>query len=101
MIRHLSFASLLVAPALLAQAKPAPAPKVVAVRAATINAAELLGWSGKVGELSPGSYADLIALAGDPLADVTQLEHPTFVMKGGRVELGGAAQRQGGGELPR
>jgi imidazolonepropionase-like amidohydrolase len=60
-----------------------------AIQAATVNAAELLGWSGKVGEVSPGAYADLIAVAGDPLADVTQLEHPIFVMKGGKTELGG------------
>lgn len=60
-----------------------------AIQAATVNAAELLGWSGRVGEVSPGAYADLIAVAGDPLADVTQLEHPVFVMKGGKTQLGG------------
>lgn len=58
-----------------------------AIQAATVNAAELLGWSGKVGEVSPGAFADLIAVARDPLADVTQLEHPVFVMKGGKTEL--------------
>lgn len=60
-----------------------------AIQAATVNAADLLGWSGKVGEVSAGAYADLIAVAGDPLADVTQLEHPVFVMKGGKTQLGG------------
>lgn len=60
-----------------------------AIQAATVNAAELLGWSGKVGEVSAGAYADLIAVAGDPLADVTQLEHPVFVMKGGKTQFGG------------
>jgi imidazolonepropionase-like amidohydrolase len=60
-----------------------------AIQAATVNAAELLGWSGKVGEVSPGAYAVLIAVAGDPLTDVTQLEHPIFVMKGGKTEVGG------------
>lgn len=56
-----------------------------ALRAATLNAAELLGWKDKVGEIAPGHYADLIAVAGDPLADVTVLQHVKFVMKGGAV----------------
>jgi imidazolonepropionase-like amidohydrolase len=56
-----------------------------AIQAATVNAADLLGQRGKVGEISPGSYADLIAVAGDPLKDVTELERVTFVMKGGVV----------------
>ena len=54
-----------------------------AIRAATINAADLMGWSDKVGELSPGHYADLIAVAADPLSDVHVLEQVLFVMKGG------------------
>ena len=54
-----------------------------AIRAATINAADLMGWSDKVGELSPGHYADLIAVAADPLSDVHVLEQVPFVMKGG------------------
>jgi len=56
-----------------------------AIRAATINAADLLGWSGKVGTLDPGAWADLIAVDGDPLKDVTTLERVKFVMKGGEV----------------
>lgn len=56
-----------------------------ALRAATLNAAELLGWKDKVGEIAPGHYADLIAVAGDPLSDVTVLQHVKFVMKGGAV----------------
>jgi len=56
-----------------------------AIQAATINAAELMGWRDKVGELSPGHYADLIAVEGDPLSDATTLEHVKFVMKGGVV----------------
>jgi imidazolonepropionase-like amidohydrolase len=59
-----------------------------AIQAATTNAADLLGRSGKVGEISAGSYADLIAVAGDPLKDVTELERVTFVMKGGAVIKG-------------
>ncbi len=54
-----------------------------AIRMATVNAAELLGWSDKVGRLAPGYYADMIAVDGDPLADVSQLERVRWVMKGG------------------
>lgn len=56
-----------------------------AIQAATINAAELLSWQDKVGALEPGHYADLIAVDGDPLADITVLQHVKFVMKGGTV----------------
>jgi len=57
-----------------------------AIQAATINAAELMGWADRVGELSPGRFADVIAVDGDPLSDVKTLEHVKFVMKGGVVE---------------
>ncbi|MGO9086959.1 MAG: amidohydrolase family protein [Candidatus Sulfotelmatobacter sp.] len=56
-----------------------------AIQAATINAADLLGWSGKVGTLDPGAWADMVAVDGDPLKDVTTLERVKFVMKGGEV----------------
>jgi imidazolonepropionase-like amidohydrolase len=56
-----------------------------AIRAATVEAAELLGWSDRVGAVAAGNYADIIAVAGDPLRDVTELERVTFVMKGGVV----------------
>ena len=56
-----------------------------AIQAATLNAAELIGWPDKVGELIKGHFADLIAVDGDPLSDVTILEHVKFVMKGGVV----------------
>jgi imidazolonepropionase-like amidohydrolase len=56
-----------------------------AIQAATINAADLIGMPGKIGVLAPGSYADLIAVNGDPLADVKVLESVTFVLKGGTV----------------
>ena len=55
------------------------------IQAATVNAADLLGWSGKVGTLSPGAWADIIAVDGDPSKDVTTLEHVRFVMKGGEI----------------
>ena len=51
--------------------------------AATKSAAELLGWSDRVGAIAPGHYADLIAVNGNPLEDPTELERVTFVMKGG------------------
>ena len=56
-----------------------------AIQAATVNAADLLGWPGKVGSLEPGAWADVVAVDGDPLNDVTTLEHVKFVMKGGEV----------------
>jgi imidazolonepropionase-like amidohydrolase len=56
-----------------------------AIRAATLDAAELLGWKDRVGSIEPGKLADLIAVRGDPLADVRVLESVGFVMKGGVV----------------
>jgi imidazolonepropionase-like amidohydrolase len=56
-----------------------------AIRAATVGAADLMGWSDKVGELTPGHFADIVAVSEDPLADVKTLEHVKFVMKGGAV----------------
>jgi imidazolonepropionase-like amidohydrolase len=56
-----------------------------AIQTATINDADLLGWSDKVGTVSPGKWADLIAVEGDPLQDITLLQHVKFVMKGGEV----------------
>ena len=56
-----------------------------AIQAATINDADLLGWSDKVGTIEPGKFADIVAVDGDPLQDVTTLERVKFVMKGGEV----------------
>jgi imidazolonepropionase-like amidohydrolase len=55
------------------------------IQAATIHAADLLGWSDKIGTVETGKWADLIAVDGDPLQDVTTLERVKFVMKGGKV----------------
>ena len=55
------------------------------VRAITINAAEMLGWQDRIGAIEPGKLADLVAVAGDPVADITELERVRFVMKGGQV----------------
>jgi imidazolonepropionase-like amidohydrolase len=56
-----------------------------AIQTATINDADLLGWSDKIGTLEAGKWADIIAVDGDPLQDVTTLQHVKFVMKGGAV----------------
>ncbi len=58
---------------------------LAAIRTATTTAAELMGWSDRVGSLAPGRFADLVAVAGDPLADVTELERPVVVAKAGRL----------------
>ncbi len=56
-----------------------------AIQAATVSAADLIGWKAKVGQLTTGYFADLVAVSGDPVADVTVLEKPEFVMKGGAI----------------
>jgi len=56
-----------------------------AIQAGTTINAEVLGWSDKIGSLDKGKYADLIAVSGDPLADITELQRVKFVMKGGRI----------------
>ncbi len=60
-------------------------PPVQALRAATTVAADLIGWSDQVGTVEAGKFADLVAVAGDPLADITEMSRITFVMKGGQV----------------
>jgi imidazolonepropionase-like amidohydrolase len=55
------------------------------IRAATLNAAELMSWQDRVGAVEPGKYADLIAVEGDPLTDIAVLQQVKFVMKGGTV----------------
>jgi imidazolonepropionase-like amidohydrolase len=58
---------------------------VRAIQAATTINAEVLGWQDKIGSIDEGKYADLIAVSGDPLADITELQRVKFVMKGGKV----------------
>ncbi len=60
-----------------------------AIQIATINSADALGWKDKVGIIKPGAYGDLVGVMGDPTKDVTLLEHPAFVMKGGVTYKGG------------
>jgi len=60
-------------------------PNADVIRSATVNGAELMGWSDLMGEIAAGQRADLIAVSEDPLQDVTSLEHVRFVMKGAEV----------------
>jgi len=56
-----------------------------ALRSDLINGAKLLDWADSIGQLKPGFYADVIAVPGDPLADISVLRHPVFVMKDGEI----------------
>jgi imidazolonepropionase-like amidohydrolase len=58
---------------------------IASIQSATINAADLMGWADRIGAIEPGKFADIIAVNGDPLDDIRQLEHVKFVMKGGEV----------------
>ena len=60
-------------------------PSVQALRSATSIAADIIGWSADVGSVEKGKFADLVAVSGDPLADITVMSHVRFVMKGGEV----------------
>jgi imidazolonepropionase-like amidohydrolase len=56
-----------------------------AIQSATVNAADLLGWSDRIGAIEAGKFADIIAVEGDPTQDITTLERVKWVMKGGEV----------------
>jgi imidazolonepropionase-like amidohydrolase len=58
---------------------------VQAIRAATSEAALLMGWEDRIGSVQAGKFADLVAVTGDPIADITELERVQFVMKDGHV----------------
>jgi imidazolonepropionase-like amidohydrolase len=58
---------------------------VKALQAGTTNAAELMGWSDRIGAVRAGMFADMVAVKGDPLQDVRLLQHVQFVMKDGVV----------------
>ena len=60
-------------------------PAIDVIRAITTNAAEMLGWQDRIGSIEPGKFADLVAMSGDPIADVTELERVRFVMKDGQI----------------
>jgi imidazolonepropionase-like amidohydrolase len=58
---------------------------LAALQADMINGAKLLGWQGQIGALRPGYLADVVAVPGNPLDDISTVEHVTFVMKGGLI----------------
>ena len=60
-------------------------PPAKAIQAATINAATMLGIEDKLGTLEAGKFADIVAVKGNPLQDITTLENVQFVMKGGKI----------------
>lgn len=62
---------------------------VAALQADLLNGTKLLGWQGQIGALKPGYFADVIAVEGNPLQDISATEHVAFVMKGGVVYKGG------------
>ena len=69
---------------------------VRAIQAGTTINAEALGWQDQIGSIDQGKYADLIAVSGDPLADITELQRVKFVMKGGKIiknEVGDRASK--------
>jgi imidazolonepropionase-like amidohydrolase len=68
--------------ALVKQAHVTPAR---AIQAGTMTNAEALGWQDQIGSVDKGKYADLVAVSGDPLADISELQRVKFVMKGGKV----------------
>jgi imidazolonepropionase-like amidohydrolase len=76
--------------ALMVKAGMSPAQ---ALRAATVNAAEALGRSAVIGTIEPGKDADIIAVAGSPLEDVTRMERVDFVMRHGMVHKAGGKRR--------
>jgi imidazolonepropionase-like amidohydrolase len=71
--------------ATLLNLRQAGVPALDVIRAVTTGAAEMLGWQDQVGAVEPGRFADLVAVVGDPIADVHELERVRFVMKGGQV----------------
>jgi len=56
-----------------------------AIQSATLTSSTMMGWQDKVGTLEKGKFADVVAVSGDPLQDITELQHVKFVMKGGEV----------------
>jgi imidazolonepropionase-like amidohydrolase len=71
--------------ATLVNLRAAGMPPLDVIRAITVNAAEMLGWQDRIGSIEPGKFADLVAVAGDPIADITEIERVRFVMKDGQV----------------
>jgi imidazolonepropionase-like amidohydrolase len=66
-------------------AKRAGMGSVRAIQAGTITNAQVMGWQDQIGSVTKGKFADLVAVSGDPIADITELQRVKFVMKGGKV----------------
>jgi imidazolonepropionase-like amidohydrolase len=69
---------------------------VRAIQSGTVINAQVMGWQNQIGSIEKGKYADLVAVSGDPLADITELQRVRFVMKGGRIirnDLAGVAAK--------
>jgi imidazolonepropionase-like amidohydrolase len=79
--------------ATLLNLRQAGMPALDVIRAITTSAAEMLGWSDRIGAIESGKFADLIAVAGDPVGDITELERVRFVMKDGQVVRNDLASR--------
>jgi imidazolonepropionase-like amidohydrolase len=77
----------------IANLQQAGMPPLDVIRAITTSAAEMLGWQDRVGAIEPGKFADLVAVGGDPIADITELERVRFVMKDGHVVRNDLASR--------
>ena len=73
-------------------------PALDVIRSVTVNAAEMLGWSDRIGTIEPGKFADLVAVGSDPIADITELERVRFVMKDGQVVRNDYAAPRSAGE---
>lgn len=71
--------------ATLVNLRDAGMPALDVIRSVTTNAAEMLGWGDRIGAIEAGKVADLVAVSGDPLADITELERVRFVMKDAKV----------------
>src|SRR5258708_15874441 len=64
-----------------------------AIRTGTIRAAEVLGWKDNAGTIEPGKWADIVAVSGDPLKDIKELQHVKFVMKAGKIGRASCRER--------
>jgi hypothetical protein len=67
---------------------------MASLNAGTLNAAKLLGWEARVGSLATGKLADIVAVPGDPIADIHATERVSFVMKGGVIYKGPGAENR-------
>lgn len=81
------------ADAIFTHLRDAGMPALDIIRAVTTNAADMLGWSDRIGAIEPGKLADLVAVDGDPIADITELQRVRFVMKDGKVVVAHTSTR--------